>query len=389
MAIARNGQCHKTGKKKINRISHSQMNRINSILTGDALRELQKLPDNFADCCVTSPPYYGLRRYYKGVCLKDDVPEWVIGELEKLNIMPTYSMNIYDEHTIPENLRQYFKPAEIGLEDTPEAYIAQLRNVFREVWRLLKADGTLWVNMGDSYCGGKGYSGSSAGRYQSERRKAGKSITHDCSCIGGKGIIRHTDCKHARIKPKDLIGIPWMLAFALRFDGWYLRQDIIWHKSNPMPESVTDRCTKSHEYIFLLSKSRKYYFDHQAIMEPAAYDGRKDKLYKGGRKDMAGGAHERWQTVNGVPVRNKRDVWTVNTEAYRETHFATYPPALIAPCIKASCPEGGTVLDPFMGAGTTAMVARKLNRNFIGIELNPEYVKIAEQRLKEELGMFK
>jgi DNA modification methylase len=327
----------------------------NTIIQGDALEVLRTLPDNSVDCCVTSPPYYALRDY--GVS------------------------------------------GQIGLEDTPEAYIERLREVFMEVRRVLKPEGTLWLNIGDSYWGGKGYSGSSSGKYQWEQRKAGKSIANSYSNFGDKGTIRATDKKHEYIKAKDLIGIPWMLAFALRNAGWWLRQDIIWQKPDPMPESVTDRCTKSHEHIFLLSKSRKYYFDHRAIMEPAAYDGRKDTRMKGSHKysqgvtglnsqTFAARDHERWIMKDGVYMRNKRDVWTVNTETYREAHFATYPPKLIVDCIKAGCPAGGIVLDPFMGAGTTAVVARKLNRDFIGIELNPKYVKIAEKRLKEELGMW-
>lgn len=222
----------------------------------------------------------------------------------------------------------------------------------------------------------------------------------------------------AMLKPKDLIGIPWMVAFALRADGWYLRQDIIWHKPNPMPESVTDRCTKAHEYIFLLSKSGKYYFDAEAIQEIATgYDGRKDTMFKGGVKykgfnqqTMLSRGHERWKYKNlqsdgqqpntmhikrtegktdeNYPIRNKRSVWTVNTMPYSEAHFATFPEKLIVDMIKAGCPEGGIVLDTFMGAGTTAIVARKLERNYIGFELNPEYIKITERRIRKELGMF-
>ncbi|MDR1675184.1 MAG: site-specific DNA-methyltransferase, partial [Tannerella sp.] len=260
-------------------------------------------------------------------------------------------------------LRNYNVIGQIGLEETPELYIEHLTGVFMEVHRVLKADGTLWLNIGDSYWDGKGYSGSSSGRYLDERKKAGKSITHAYSNTGGKGIIRMTDRKHPYIKRKDLIGIPWMLAFALRDAGWYLRQDIIWHKPNAMPESVIDRCTKSHEYIFLLTKSKKYYFDSKAIQEKAAFDGRKDTIYKGGRKDMNCTAHERWANrVDGYPAKNRRDVWSVATVSFMEVHFATYPPNLIVPCLKADCPENSIVLDPFMSAGTTAVVARKLNR---------------------------
>jgi len=207
------------------------------------------------------------------------------------------------------------------------------------------------------------------------------------------------------LKQKDLIGIPWRMAFTLQKLGWYLRQDIIWNKPNPMPESVRDRCTKSHEYIFLLTKSARYYFNHSVILEPAAYDGRKDTFYKGGNKDMNCTAHERWpqrgyvlkegktgqtdqyhgKSINGTyvekPMRNKRSVWTVSTKPLKEAHFASYPPELITPCILAGCPEQGIVLDPFMGSGTTAIVAKQNNRNYIGFELNSEYVQIAEKRI--------
>jgi DNA modification methylase len=180
-----------------------------------------------------------------------------------------------------------------------------------------------------------------------------------------------------------------MLAFALRAKGWYLRQDIIWQKTNCMPESVKDRCTKSHEYIFMLAKSCKYYYDNKAIWETAKYDGRKDTMYKGGKKDVNCSAHGRWTNkIGDVRMRNKRDVWAVNTAREKESHFACFPAKLIVDCIKAGCPIDGVVLDPFMGSGTTAVVARKLDRNYIGFELNPEYVKIAERKLERELGLF-
>jgi DNA modification methylase len=318
---------------------------INIIYNANCEIGIKLLPDNSIDCCVTSPPYFGLRDY--GVS------------------------------------------EQIGLEETPERYIERLVSIFSEVYRILKPTGTAWINIGDSYWGGKGYSYSSAGIYQYERRKSGKSIT----C--GKGTIRLTDHKHEYIKAKDLIGIPWMLAFALRANGWYLRQDIIWSKPNPMPESVKDRCTKAHEYIFLLSKSKKYYFDSEAIREKAGYDGRGQTMAKGSPKykeqttqSFAFRAHERWRFNDGIAVRNKRDVWTVPTAQFDDAHFATFPEKLIADCIIAGCPENGIILDPFMGSGTTAVVARKLNRNYIGFELNSEYVKIAERRLRTELGLF-
>jgi DNA modification methylase len=233
-----------------------------------------------------------------------------------------------------------------------------------EVYRVLKSTGTLWLNIGDSYWGG--------------------------------------NRKHEHIKAKDLIGIPWMIAFALRDAGWYLRDDIIWNKPNAMPESVRDRCTSAHEHIFLLTKSAKYYFDHEAIQEDAVSFSDMQRRVKNGFKEWKtkkanstysihnskSGGRSREELYNKNGKRNKRNVWTVNTQSYPEAHFATYPPELIVPCIKAGCPENGIVLDPFMGSGTTAVVARKLNRNFIGIELNPAYIKIAEKRLNDELGMW-
>lgn len=361
---------------------------VNKIYNENCLTGLKNLPDNSIDCCVTSPPYFGLRDY---------------GTSEQ-----------------------------IGLEETPELFIEKLTEVFSEVKRILKPEGTLWLNLGDSYWGGKGMSGSRDAEYQEQRNLNGDSINAKHQQMGGKGKIRPTDKKHFIIKPKDLIGIPWMVALALRANGWYLRQDIIWNKPNPMPESVTDRCTKSHEYIFLMSKSKQYFYDAAAIEEPCVWDtggltekriGRADENHKamptvlkngirpkkkgpqtfGGKKAREGqenggdprnghrtDENSQWGKVwdNEKPTRNKRTVWTVATKPFREAHFATFPEELIYDCIKAGCPENGIVLDPFMGAGTTALVARKLNRNYIGFELNPEYLKIAEKRLHGELGMF-
>jgi DNA modification methylase len=267
--------------------------------------------------------------------------------------------------------------------------------VFREVKRVLKKEGTVWLNLGDSY-NGSGKAGSNP-EYQDRHTEFGKPSVHK------ERFGMPTDVKD--LKPKDLVGIPWRVAFALQADGWYLRSDIIWHKPNPMPESVTDRPTKSHEYIFLLSKSAKYYFDQEAVKEEATgYDGRRDTLYKGGTKDMAcTGQHQRWKrrknddtnyggNGNGFKdhsgynklenpyVRNIRSVWTIPTSPYPEAHFATFPPKLIEPCILAGCPENGIVLDPFIGSGTVAQVATLHRRNWIGIELNPEYIKLADKR---------
>jgi DNA modification methylase len=251
--------------------------------------------------------------------------------------------------------------------------------IFRAVRRVLRDDATAWINLGDSYASGKG----------------------TCYNPGGG---------HSSLKPKDLVGVPWMVAFALRADGWYLRQDIIWQKPNPMPESVTDRCTKAHEYIFLLAKSQKYYYDADAIKEPASYSTHERRALakienKSNPDSMKNGIRPRKLAAPGegiknnssfdaamaiMPeIRNKRSVWTVTTKPYAEAHFATFPPDLIKPCILAGCPAGGTVLDPFLGSGTTAYVAKDLGRNAIGIELNPEYVKLAEKRCAQEvLGLI-
>lgn len=318
----------------------------NKIIQGNCLEVLKTLPDNSIDCCVTSPPYFGLRDY---------------GTAEQ-----------------------------IGLEETPELFVAALVKVFSEVKRVLKEEGTLWLNIGDSYWGGKGMSGARDAEYQEKRNLTGQSMNAKYQQMGGKNKMRAQDAKHDVIKPKDLIGIPWMVAFALRSSGWYLRQDIIWNKPNPMPESVGDRCTKAHEYIFLLSKSAKYYFDADAIKTKMEC-GEHDKRARQGRKRFP------TELVNGIrgdsPDKiyewaNKRSVWTVNTMPYSEAHFATFPERLITDCIKAGCPENGIVLDPFFGAGTTGLVSRKLHRNFVGIELNPEYIEIANSRLFKELGMF-
>jgi DNA modification methylase len=281
---------------------------LNVIYNIDCLQGLKNLPDNSVDCCVTSPPYYGLRDY--------GTATWEGGNPDCKHLVKCdgYAAGIKQKtNRGSQRTAKEVCPTcgavridnQIGLEETPEAYIEKLVEVFIEVYRILKPTGTLWLNIGDSYWGGKGYSGSSAGIYQYERRKEGKTITPECSNFGGKGTIRPTDRKHEYIKAKDLIGIPWMLAFELRRAGFYLRQDIIWHKPNPMPESVKDRCTKSHEYIFLLTKSANYYFDHEAILEPAAYDGRKDTAFKGSDKyaeettglnvqSFATKGHERW-----------------------------------------------------------------------------------------------
>ena len=314
---------------------------MNKIFVGDCIEIMNSLEPGSVNCCVTSPPYWGLR--------------------------------------------DYGHDGQIGLEQTPEAYVAKMVDVFRAVRRVLRDDGTVWLNLGDSYVGPNNTNNGGNANFGSQPGRDVKSAKDTWSGL----------------KPKNLVGIPWRVAFALQADGWYLRQDIIWHKPNPMPESVTDRCTKSHEYIFLLSKQAKYYYDNEAVKEDAMYDGRKDTVMKGSAKyengyvpnttakTMAPRGHDRWQKDEaGNYGRNRRSVWTVATHPYSGAHFATFPPALITPCILAGCPAGGVVLDPFMGAGTTALVAATHGRQYIGCELNPEYAELAETRLQNEVGLL-
>lgn len=312
-----------------------------TLYLGDCSDVLRGMPAQSVNCCVTSPPYFGLR--------------------------------------------DYGNDAQIGLEQTPDEYVTKLVEVFREVRRVLRDDGTLWLNLGDSYAAARG------GTHMPAQTVAGGKNGHGNEAAfrgmgGEKRGSAHRNALAIGLKHKDLIGIPWRVAFALQADGWYLRQDIIWAKPNPMPESVTDRCTKSHEYLFLLSKSPRYYFDHEAIKEPAV--GGKPgntKPTKGGRAYEDGHTEHRTAVnlhkMGAVEFRNRRDVWNVATKPYKGAHFATFPPDLIEPCVLAGCPVGGTVLDPFGGAGTTGLVAQSLGRNSILIELNPEYIEIAKRRI--------
>ena len=377
---------------------------LNQITCGDCVEVMREWPAESIDCCVTSPPYWGLR--------------------------------------------DYGCSGQLGLEPTPEEYVANMVKVFAEVKRVLKPEGTLWLNLGDSYNGSGGAGG------WSERKDVGK-----------VGQVQNANRNVGSLKPKDLVGIPWMVAFALRQDGWYLRQDIIWHKPNPMPESVKDRCTKAHEYIFLLSKNKKYYYDADAIREPQSEASLARYNYGFNTNDMkpSGERPNTGEEIKPNPAgRNKRSVWTVTTKPYSEAHFATFPPDLITPCILAGCPalvcdkcgkpmvkhyettsipdrtprantlnvipgrdkvtrlqskemkpvtkmfkglqpscDGigigcdnmhpvpGIVLDPFMGSGTTAMVAYENNRNYVGCELNPEYIKLNRaEKAKEKYGLF-
>ena len=273
---------------------------------------------------------------------------------------------------IDYGLRDYNVDGQIGLEQTPAEYVNDIVQVFREVWRILRDDGTVWLNLGDSYSG--------SGNGSNDYRESGASISKNDNKYGSHkpGPIRG-------LKSKDLIGIPWMVAFALRDDGWYLRQDIIWHKPNPMPESVKDRCTKAHEYIFLLSKSPRYYYDYEAVLEPVSDKSLKRAEYgwdcdRPSTKNASlggDGIHtekmgERFVNPAG---RNRRSVWTIPTSLYKGAHYATFPPKLIEPMILAGCPAGGIVLDPFVGSGTTVMVANHLGRKGIGLDLNFKYLK--------------
>lgn len=371
-------------KKSVNKLQLP----IDEIILGNALEVLKTLPDRSINCCITSPPYWALRNY--GI------------------------------------------EGQIGQEASPELYVQSLVEVFKEVYRVLRDDGTLWLNLGDTYYGGKGSNGASRAYNQNA-----KVINKKALISTYPGETRPNDRKLEGYKPKDLIGIPWMVAFALRSCGWYLRQDNIWHKPNPMPESVTDRCTKAHEYFFLFSKSRKYYYDHEAVRKPLAdatvlrlsqqlekqngseTPGKGNGAMKAvgpGKKvrkgvDVRGGNQG---SEHGIPAMalhgqglkdhsgyfdgdgnligdgkaNKKSVWTYATKPLKEEHFAAYPEELIEDPILAGCPEGGCVIDPFFGSGTTGRVAKKKGRHFIGIEINPQYIKIANKLLHKELGLF-
>ena len=284
-------------------------------------------------------------------------------------------MNTYLKSEIPAHLLEFFEPAEIGLEETPEAYISAMVEVFRCVRDVLSDDGTLWLNIGDSYYNYR----PGVGQRQSKQSIASQKFSEVDVC-------HKRGMKFDGIKEKDLIGIPWMLAFALRADGWYLRQDIIWHKPNPMPESVTDRCTKAHEYIFLLSKSQSYYYDAESISEKSIHAGTVVKNNNGKNSEMGKFGATRTGFLGEVTVkdtRNKRSVWTVTTKPYSGAHFATFPFDLIEPCILAGAPAGGVVLDPFMGSGTTAAVAIKHGRGYLGCELNPAYEELQQERIRD------
>lgn len=320
-----------------------------TILQGDARQRLASIQAGSVQACITSPPYWGLR--------------------------------------------DYGHDGQIGLEQTPDEYVAEMVAVFREVHRVLAADGVLWLNLGDSYNG-------SGGNHQPHHK-------NDTGFQGKIGAEKHKGQRRniSEIKPKDLVGIPWRVAFALQADGWYLRQDIIWHKPNPMPESVTDRCTKAHEYLFMLTKSGHYYFDASVIAEEAKTSPGATWAERNAAGATAGNVIVGHETRNGTQrvvhgkgvtsnltrqdgMRNRRSVWTIPTKPFKGAHFAVMPEELVEPCVLASTKRGDLVLDPFTGSGTVAVVATKAERNFIGTELNPEYVTIATDRITQACGML-
>jgi len=350
-----------------------------TILFGDCRESLKTIAtsDTKARMCVTSPPYYGLRDYGTATWIGGDPncnhrrdtkvkPENCNTGHKNHDEMAGVGDAIYK--TVCPKCGAIRQDSQIGLEQSPEEYVKEMVKVFSLVRDCLTDDGTLWLNIGDSY-----YNYRSDGNYPKQTVSKTRQDLPQSTPVRGN--------KLEGLKQKDLIGIPWMLAFALRADGWYLRQDIIWHKPNPMPESVKDRCTKAHEYIFLLSKSKKYFYDNEAIKEPAKDWGTRDRT-NGKYHNPGSGLAPHSGLTKSYPTKNKRSVWSVTVKPYKEAHFATYPPDLIEPCILAGSEEGDTVLDPFMGAGTTAAVAKSLNRYYIGCELNEDYGNLIQQRIQ-------
>ncbi|MEY4388226.1 MAG: hypothetical protein RLY20_3509 [Verrucomicrobiota bacterium] len=310
------------------------------ILEGDCVASMRNLETESVQCCVTSPPYFGLR--------------------------------------------DYGHDGQIGLEATPDEYVAKIVGVFREVRRVLRKDGTLWLNLGDSYAS-----------FRDGKATPDSTRGDDTGTLVPKGSAKNRMASTFRgtaIKHKDLIGIPWRVAFALQADGWYLRQDIIWHKPNPMPESVQDRCTKAHEYVFLLSRSEKYFYDNEAIAEPVAESSVKRLTQPNidnqlGSDRVPGKTNGPMKAVGDCESRNRRTVWTINTQPFKGAHFATFPVELPRLCILAGTKAGDVVLDPFGGSGTTGQVALELGRSAILCELNPEYVKLIRQRCTTTIGL--
>ena len=365
------------------------------IKQGDCLDVLKTLPSESVNCCITSPPYWGLRDYGTGEWIggdpacshKRDSKQSELTQTGHRNLEGAVGDGIYKDKC--KRCGAERKDRQIGLELTPESYVQKMVDVFREVRRVLRNDGTLWLNLGDTY---------SAQRWT----KKGETTTPAQPMNGMSDTWRAiAPTKESGLPDKNLVGIPWHVAFALQADGWYLRQDIIWHKPNPMPESVTDRCTKAHEYIFLMSKNPNYYFDNESIKERSVWDVDGNGTIKRAERQREGLKSNPTEIKNGIRIkypngkhgegqqspktiygkRNKRSVWSVTVKPYKEAHFATFPKELIEPCVLAGCPKDGTILDPFGGSGTTAEVAIENGRNALLIELNPEYIELANTRI--------
>ena len=363
---------------------------------GNVNSVLDELPEESVDCIVTSPPYFGLRDY--------GTASWVGGDEncshEFGRHMRGGTLDGKDANFQNNNMGSYGdeavkigeacpkcgavrKDLQVGLEQTPQEYIERLVEVFRSLRRVLKEDGVAWLNLGDTYWGGKGRSG--AGSKKAHRERTSKTLQGEHTYLGKSKGFRPQDRPSDIFKPKDLMMIPHRVAIALQEDGWWVRQDIVWHKNNPMPESVRDRCTKAHEYIFLLTKSKKYFYDHVAVKEASqdTWKGRRGKRKQRIKQQSALGDRifdDEVEYHEGMK-RNRHSVWKVPVFAYKGAHFATYPPKLIEPCILAGCREGGVVLDPFVGSGTTCVVAQEHGRHFIGIDLNHEYLALADARI--------
>jgi site-specific DNA-methyltransferase (cytosine-N4-specific) len=369
-----------------------------TIIIGDNRQTLRALPDQSIQTVITSPPYWGLRDY--------GTANWSGGDVNCLHVADESKTKTFGNDEFNKNrpsrqetkTKGYFfqdvcgncgaisEDNQIGLETSPDDYVEQLCQVFDEVWRVLKDDGTLWLNLGDSYAS-----------FRDSKATPDTLRTGEGTKVATAANRNPNSLRKAGLKHKDLVGIPWRVAFALQARGWYLRQDIIWAKPNPMPESVTDRCTKSHEYLFLLTKSPKYYFDNEAIKEPSARPNETQSI--GGSKSQGrmfdvndpnfrNGSEQWGRNITVAETRNKRDVWVVTPSRYKEAHFATYPPELILPCILAGSKADDIVLDPFSGSGTTGVVAMQFGRNYIGLELNPEYASMSEKRLMDACGVF-
>ena len=353
------------------------------ILVGDCRKVIDSLPDKHFNTCVTSPPYWGLRDYQTGTWEggDPDCPHMRTTKIGKTVKTTTGHQAMHDQGNVVGDAiyksecpkcGAVRKDLQIGLEETPDEYVKSIVNVFKGVWRVLRDDGTVWLNLGDSYCG-TGHKG----EHKDPKHKEGRNAQ-------GTAINN----KIEGLKQKDLVGIPWRVAFALQADGWYLRQDIIWNKPNPMPESVQDRCTKAHEYIFLLPKNKKYYYDNVSIREDVKQDwGTRDRA-KGKYHNEGTGLQPHSGLEKSYETKNKRSVWTISPKPYKEAHFAVYPTELIEPCILAGCPVNGNVLDPFGGSGTTGLVADRHNRNATLIELNEDYAEICKKRLMDDAPLF-